>query len=128
MKKVILAVFAMFAAINLANAQFTGNPAGATAGGFAGPRDSSVANMTVKQALDMRDDSIVVLTGKIISSLGDEKYLFGDSTGQVIIEIDDEDWHGVTVTPENTIEIVGELDKELFDKTKIDVNSFKIIQ
>lgn len=60
--------------------------------------------------------------------MGDEKYLFGDSTGQVIIEIDDEDWHGVTVTPENTIEIVGELDKELFDKTKIDVNSFKIIQ
>ena len=45
-----------------------------------------------------------------------------------MIEIDDEDWHGVTVTPENTIEIVGELDKELFDKTKIDVSSFKIIK
>ena len=128
MKKIILVIFAMFAVINMANAQFAGNSAGATAGGFAGPRDSSISNMTVKQALSMRDDSVVVLTGKIVSSLGDEKYLFKDSTGEVMIEIDDEDWHGVTVTPENTIEIVGELDKELFDKTKIDVSSFKIIK
>lgn len=128
MKKVILAVFAMFAVINLASAQFAGNQAGVSVGGFNGPRDPSISNMTVKQALDMRDDSIVVLTGKIVNSLGDEKYLFRDSTGDVIIEIDDEDWHGVTVSPENTIEIVGELDKEFFDKPKIEVNSFKIVQ
>ena len=76
----------------------------------------------------MRDDSIVVLTGKIVNSLGDEKYTFQDSTGQIIIEIDDEDWHGIKVTPENTIEIVGELDKELFEQPKIDVKSFSVKQ
>ena len=94
--------------------------------GFDGPRAPSLAPTTVQQALTMRDDTIVVLTGHIINSLGDEKYMFRDDTGEVIIEIDDEDWHGITVKPEDLIEIVGEVDKEFMEKTKIDVKSFTI--
>lgn len=126
MKTALYTLLAMFITLSSANAQLVGAPQ--QAGGFEGPRAPSVAPMTVKQALDQRDDSIVVLTGKIVNSLGDEKYTFRDDTGDVIIEIDDEDWGGIKVTPENTIEIVGEVDKEFMKPTKIDVKSFSVKQ
>ena len=127
MKTTLLALFAIFITIISAHAELVSSPAQPT-GGFVGPRAPSMAPITIKQALSMKDDSIVVLTGKIVNSLGDEKYTFQDSTGQITIEIDDEDWHGIKVTPENTLEIVGELDKELFEQPKIDVKSFSIKQ
>ena len=116
---------AIFAFTHTANAQFAAAPQ--AAGGFEGPGVVSSA-MTIKQALSMPDDSIVVLTGKIVNALGDEKYLFRDGTGEVVIEIDDDEWYGVKVTPENTIEITGELDKEFLERTKIDVKSFVVKQ
>ena len=127
MKTIRYTLLALFTIISSAHAQLVGAPVQPT-GGFEGPSAPSMAPITIQQALSMRDDSIVVLTGKIVNSLGDEKYTFQDSTGQIIIEIDDEDWHGIKVTPENTIEIVGELDKELFEQPKIDVKSFSVKQ
>ncbi len=55
-------------------------------------------------------------------SLGDEKYLFKDASGAITVEIDDDDWNGLNVTPQDLIEIRGEVDKDLFD-TKIDADS-----
>ena len=95
-------------------------------GQFEGPSGVNNSVITVKQALDLRDNSRVALRGHIVNSLGDEKYTFSDGTAEVMIEIDDEDWRGRKVTPENTIEIFGELDKEMFEPTKIDVDSFNI--
>lgn len=117
MKKSVILAISMIICISASLAQ--------TGGGFAGPGSASSAT-TVQQALSMRDDSPVVLTGKIVSSLGDEKYLFRDATGEIIIEIDDDEWRGITVTPDTTLEIVGEVDKEFMDKTKIDVDSFSV--
>ena len=94
------------------------------AGGFAGP--SAGVIMTVQQALKKADDTPVILKGHIVNSLGDEKYTFKDATGEVIVEIDNEDWHGLKVTPEDTVEIAGDVDKEMFKQTKIDVNSISI--
>lgn len=91
-----------------------------------GDLNNMVKITTVQDASKLHDDSPVVLQGNIINSLGDEKYTFTDKTGQIIIEIDDEDWRGIDVTPETTVEIYGEVDKGLFKKTKIEVNSIKI--
>lgn len=88
-------------------------------GGYTGP---TISQITVKEALELRDDSPVVLEGKITQSLGDEKYQFSDDTATIIIEIDNEDWRGVTVNEHDLVEIRGEVDKE-FLKTKIDVDS-----
>lgn len=123
MKKIIFTLLAI-AFAGAANAQFSGAPA-QTAGGFEGPGVQSNAT-TVKDAHGARDDTPVVLTGKIVNSLGDEKYTFRDDTGEIMIEIDDDEWHGLKVTPENTIEIFGEVDKEVFEPTKIDVKSFNV--
>lgn len=117
MKKIVYSLLAMFAFMSSATAQ---------TGGFEGPGAPAVAPVTVEQALSMNDDAVVVLEGKIINSLGDEKYTFQDKTGEIIIEIDDEDWHGVKVTPDNTVEIRGEIDKDPGETTKIDVKSFSI--
>ncbi len=89
-------------------------------GGFTGP---TIAPTTVAEALKLSDDTPVVLVGKIEKNLGHEKYLFKDASGSVIVEIDDDDWNGVNVTPADTIEIRGEVDKEMLKETEIDVDS-----
>ena len=52
-----------------------------------------------------------VITIEEAQNLGDEKYTFQDKTGSVTIEIDDDDWDGVDVTPADLVEIQGEVDK-----------------
>ena len=96
-------------------------------GGFEGPSASLNENVsTVQEALKLNDDAKVTLKGKIINSLGDEKYTFQDETGEVVIEIDDEDWNGIKVTSENTVEISGEVDKDVNEPVKIDVDTFRV--
>lgn len=91
-------------------------------GGFQGP---GLPVSTVAEALKMRDDTAVVLQGKIEKSLGKEDYLFSDDTGSVTIEIDYEDWRGQTVTPSDTVIIKGEVEKD-FLHTEIDVDSIEL--
>lgn len=107
-------IIVIFALIGYANA------------GFVGPQIENLNITTVKEISKLFDDTHVILQGKIVNDLGDEKYTFADETGEIIIEIDDEDWNGLTVTPETTVQIYGEVDKGLFKKTKIDVDSIKV--
>ncbi len=95
-------------------------------GGFEGPGVNSA--VSVQDALKMSDDSHVVLKGKIEKSLGNEKYQFNDGTGIIIIEIDDDEWNGVVVKPENTVEIRGEIDKELMSQPQVDVEMIMLAQ
>ena len=93
-------------------------------GGFSGP---SIHTSTVQQAKSFRDDSPVILKGHIIQNLGNEKYLFKDGTGTITVEIDNDDWSGVQITPSDLVEISGEMDKE-FNKIEIDVSQVKKIK
>ncbi len=93
------------------------------AGGFQGP---GLAPMSVTDALKLNDDTAVVLVGQIERSLGDEKYLFKDASGTVTVEIDNEDWRGLNVTPQDTVILNGEIDKEMFRDTIVDVNSIAL--
>ncbi len=111
--------------VGTAQAQFKSSPTVEAApvpvvGGFKGP---SNAVTTVSEALNAKDETSVVLTGTIEKQTAHEKYLFKDTTGSVIIEIDDEDWRGVEVTPNDTIIIRGETDKDLVGDAEIDVDS-----
>ena len=89
------------------------------AGGFKGP---GIADSTVADALKLPDDTPVVLKGKIEKSLGNEKYQFNDGTGVIVVEIDNEDWTGVSVNEKDLIVIKGEVDKDLMN-VEIDVDS-----
>lgn len=92
-------------------------------GGFEGP---GVSTVSVAEASKLPDDTAVTLIGSIEKSLGDEKYLFKDKTGSIVVEIDDDDWRGLTVKPENTIEIRGDVDKEMFRDSIIDVDYISV--
>ncbi|MDR0785832.1 MAG: NirD/YgiW/YdeI family stress tolerance protein [Treponema sp.] len=89
--------------------------------GYKGPNASAV---TVKAAKSMRDDYPVTLQGKIEQFLGNEKYLFTDDTGSIIIEIDNRLWRGLSVDQNDTVEITGEIEKG-FKRTEIEASSIK---
>ncbi len=87
-------------------------------GGFVGGTENIV---TVSQVKEMRDDVPVIVKGHIVQRMGDEKYLFEDSTGSITVEIDKEDWRGQTVTPSDNVKLYGEVDAGWFN-TEIDVD------
>lgn len=78
-------------------------------GGFSGPSSQSV---TVSEAQRMADDVQVTLKGYIIQKLDHKDYLFKDDTGTIQVEIKDHIWNGITITPEDLVEISGEVDKD----------------
>ncbi|MCA6942502.1 YgiW/YdeI family stress tolerance OB fold protein [Pectobacterium polaris] len=94
---------------------------GSHQGGFT---DSQSSLTTVDKAKDLRDDSWVTLRGNIEKRLGDENYLFRDSTGTMEVEIDHKRWNGQMVSPTDKVEISGELDKE-FNAVGVDVKQIR---
>lgn len=90
-------------------------------GGFSGP-NSSVT--TVDAAKRLQDDAPVTLRGNIIQQNSDDDYTFKDSTGTISVDIDRKHWNGVNVTPNDVVEIVGEVDKDK-KGVEIDVKQLK---
>lgn len=96
----------------------------AQAGGFSGPSQQAV--VTVARVKDMRDDAKVILQGHIKQHKHGEIYVFEDATGRIDVDIDDEDWGGQQIGPDDRVEIRGEVDKGL-RKLEIDVDSIRKI-
>lgn len=94
-------------------------------GGYSGPGVNN--STTVKAINSMRDDAYVTLTGNIVSRIGGDKYVFQDSTGQITIDIDDEDFRGQNVSPQNTVRITGEVDKEFGHAPEVDVKRLEVL-
>ena len=118
MKKISMGAILCAATICGANAAMTETMVVATPGGFNGGEN---VVLTVDQVKGMGDDSKVWVEGSIIQKNGDEKYLFQDSTGTIMVEIDDDAWHGLVVGPTDTVRIYGEVDHGLFN-TEIDID------
>ena len=78
--------------------------------------------ITVEEAKNMNDDAYVILQGYITDRNGDEKYVFQDKTGSITVEIDDDDWDGVDVSPADLVEIQGKIDKG-WTAVEIDVDT-----
>ena len=83
--------------------------------------EETISIVSVADAKNMKDDAYVVLQGTIQQNLGDENYLFKDDSGTVVIEIDDDDWNGVTVGPQDVVIIKGQVDKG-WTNVEIDVD------
>lgn len=62
---------------------------------------------------EMADNTYVSIQGNIVQRQGhdQEKYLFKDASGDIIVEIEDHVWRHQTVTPGTTVKILGELDQ-----------------
>ncbi len=120
MRKILLAT-ALLASSSMAFAQFSG-PAATPA---APAQNAQITNndgvVAVKDVQALRDDTRVTLEGNIVEQVGKEKYLFKDATGEIIIEIDNDDWNGVQVTPNDTVTIYGEVDQHRHRPADIEV-------
>lgn len=129
MKKIMAIALLTAACSTAAFAQQTGftgpsdSQAVTTQGGFNGLSD---AFTTVEHAKQLRDDSDVILRGRIERHLSGKKYLFKDESGSITIEISRKKWNGLTVGPNDLVEIYGEVDKD-WNSIEIDVDFIKKI-
>ena len=93
-------------------------------GGFKGP-SAKKAIQTIAEAKKASDDTDVMLTGTIVSSLGGDDYMFRDDTGDIEVDIDQHLWSGIEATPETRLIVKGEVDKD-WNHVSIDVNSLAL--
>lgn len=91
------------------------------AGGFVGPNGTVT---TASNAKTMRDDTWVTLRGNIIERVSDDLYIFKDASGTVNVDIDHKRWNGQTITPQDVVEIQGEVDKD-WNSVEIDVKQIR---
>ena len=86
--------------------------------GFSGPgsgvNTEQAQTVTVIQARSLFKNSLVILTGNIVQSLGRERYIFRDSTGDITIDIDRDLWAllDLSVSVNDRVEIGGKVDVE----------------
>ena len=66
----------------------------------------------------------VTLRGNIVERISDDLYVFKDASGTINVDIDHKRWNGVTVTPKDTVEIQGEVDKD-WNSVEIDVKQIR---
>jgi len=95
-------------------------------GGFTGP-ESGLSPVTVSEAKKLPDDTPVVLQGKVTSRLNrkKEKFVFRDSTGEIVVEIDRHIWNGLSVSGDDTVEISGYIHKKGWRVELIEVKSIR---
>ena len=127
MKKLALLTMVVLGS-SIASAQYLGpqNDRHNPNGGYKGPSLSQSVT-TVKEAMTLRDDAYVKMRGKIVKHSHKDKYIFSDGTGDITIEIDKDKWRGLTVSEEELVEIIGEVDKD-WNSVEIDVDYITKVQ
>lgn len=81
-------------------------------GGFSSASLKQSRIATVARAKRANEDTYVTLQGYIIEKIGKEKYTFKDKTGSIRVEIDEDIWRGLTVTPKTKVTIYGKVDND----------------
>lgn len=111
----LLAIAAVTGSVTLAQAQYTGPAA---------------APITVKELLAQgKDDQYATLRGNLVKRIGGEKYLFSDSSGEITVEIDDEDLPAQQpVDAKTEVELIGDFDKDLIGSPEFDVDTVTLVQ
>jgi uncharacterized protein (TIGR00156 family) len=61
---------------------------------------------TVEEAKALPDDTRVVLRGHILNRIRSNHYTFQDETGSITVEIDNDEWRGLTISPADRVEMV----------------------
>ena len=91
--------------------------------------NSLKATSVIEHAADAKtakEDMSVELTGKLIKSLGEEKYLFRDASGEVEVAIDNALWRDIEVTSDNTVTLRGQVDDE-WRGLAIEIDSMELV-
>lgn len=112
MKKIILLTTTLLAVSTTAMAEKDGehrNGKGYSQQGFF---DESAAVKSVAAALKAADDTPALLEGKIVRQIDEDDFIFQDATGEIEIDVSRNAWNGQTITPQETVQLRGKVDKE----------------
>lgn len=96
--------------------------------GFAMDNNANNNMMTVVSVQEVRsmpDNSPVIVRGYLVRQNGENSYVFQDDSGVINLEIDEEDWNNQTFSPNDFVEVWGEVDKNGAAITEIDVSAIK---
>lgn len=99
--------------------------AGFSENGQATASQNAVTRVSALRSLP--DDSYVTLEGHIERQVRHEHYIFRDASGRIEVEIDDNVWRGLNVTPRDKVRLEAEIDQE-WRRTEVDVKSVTRIQ
>lgn len=64
---------------------------------------------SVARVKELPDNTWVTLTGKIVRGLGDNLYLFQDSSDEIKVAITDKAWNGESYNPEIKVKLTGKI-------------------
>ncbi|VDH00647.1 Uncharacterized conserved protein [Helicobacter pametensis] len=92
-----------------------------------GQASASPNAVSVSALRSVPDDSYVILEGYIERQVRHEHYIFRDASGRIEVEIDDDVWRGLNVTPRDKVRIEAEIDQE-WRRTEVDVKAVTRIQ
>lgn len=128
-------IVAMLLALSMAVPAFaafegpgTTQPSTSNAPGFQGPQTGAIT--TVDAVMKARDDAYCTLEGRITEKLAgsNDKYMFEDSTGKVMVDIDHKKFAGRTVTPQNLVRLTGEVDVKHSGQRIVDVDMLEVLK
>ena len=95
-------------------------------GGFQNNNPQQI--ISVSEIAELKDGDYIIMQGNIIEKTGEETYNFKDNTGTIILEIDDDNWADITVTPNDIVIIEGEVDKNMMNPTIIEVEEIRLVK
>jgi len=88
-----------------------------------GPEPRSVAEILEAP----RDHKHVSIEGTLTRKIGDEKYMFSDGTGEIKVEIDDDDLPAKSVDERTKLVITGEVEPRFLRAPKIEVDTVRAV-
>ncbi len=93
-------------------------------------KNGAAALCTSADVMKARDDTHCTVEGRIVEKIAGSKdmYIFEDSTGKILVDIDLKKFADRTVTPQNTVRLHGEVDVNHSGQRELDVDVLEIIQ
>ena len=99
--------------------------AGSAMAAYNGP--AAVAPVTDAQsAQQAKDGAKAQLTGKIVKSLGDEKYVFQDETGEITVDIDNDLLTNINLDETTPVVLIGEVDSD-WNSQEVEVDTISLV-
>lgn len=77
--------------------------------------------VTVAKAKTLKDETGVALTGTIVQHIAGDNFELKDSTGTIMIEVDDDLWKPMQLKVGDKVKVIGEVDTHRKKPTDIDV-------
>jgi len=93
------------------------------AGKSAEPATPKVSDILSKPV----DEQMVRLQGHLVRKTKSETYVFSDGSGEIVVEIDDDDFPKQKVDETTKVEIVGEVDTGLRRPPEIEAETVRVL-